>query len=151
MLGVVFFRNLVMDLVAMDVIFKLATSHKLDVCMYCYLFQVISGFNLKSLVMGMDWMDKHFKLATSSSLVSLFYCKQFQTLKTVNKPSHGWDRRGLQTGNLRVCSSDKIYQYIFSVSLKFGAYYITVQYGELIKKCYLMLPYTFFAFPCFSS
>ena len=54
MLGVVFFRNLVMDLVAMDVIFKLATSHKLDVCMYCYLFQVISGFKIPSDGYGLD-------------------------------------------------------------------------------------------------
>ena len=36
----------------------------------------------------------------------------------------------------------KWYQYIFSISLKSGAYYITGQWGEFIQKCYLMLSYT---------
>ena len=35
------------------------------------------------------------------------------------------------------------YQYIFSVSLKFGVYYITGQWGEFIKRCLLVLSYTF--------
>ena len=35
------------------------------------------------------------------------------------------------------------HQYIFSVSLKFGAYYITGECGAFIKKYYLMLSYTF--------
>ena len=34
-------------------------------------------------------------------------------------------------------------QYIFSVFLKFGAYYITGQWGEFIKQCYLMHLCTF--------
>ena len=37
-------------------------------------------------------------------------------------------------------------QYILSVSLKFGACYITDQCGEFIQKCYLMLLCTFLAF-----
>ena len=46
----------------------------------------------------------------------------------------------------------KWHQCIFSVSLKFGAYYITGQWGEFLKWCYLMLLYTFLAFfCCFSS
>ena len=40
----------------------------------------------------------------------------------------------------------KCHQYIFSVSLKSGAYYITGQWGKFIKKCYLILLYTFLAF-----
>ena len=40
----------------------------------------------------------------------------------------------------------KWHQYIFSVSLKFRAYYITGQWGEFINKWYLMLLYTFLAF-----
>ena len=45
----------------------------------------------------------------------------------------------------------KWYQYILSVSLKSGAYYITGQWGEFIKSCYLMLSYTLLAFFSFFS
>ena len=45
----------------------------------------------------------------------------------------------------------KWYQYIFSVSLKSGAYYISGQWGEFIKICYLMLSYTLLAFFSFFS
>ena len=46
----------------------------------------------------------------------------------------------------------KWHQYIFSVCLKFGAYYSHGWVGRVYKKCYLMLLYTFFAFfCCFSS
>ena len=38
----------------------------------------------------------------------------------------------------------KWHQYFFSVSLKFGAHYITGQFGQFIKKCYLKLFRTFF-------
>ena len=40
----------------------------------------------------------------------------------------------------------KWHQYIFSVSLKFRAYYITSQCGQFIKKCYLIVLCTFLAF-----
>ena len=46
-----------------------------------------------------------------------------------------------------------IWQYdtniFFSVSLKFEAYYITDQWGELIKKCYLKLSFIFWHFLLF--
>ena len=45
----------------------------------------------------------------------------------------------------------KWYQYIFSVSLKSGAYYISGQWGEFIKICYLMLSYTLLTFFSFFS
>ena len=45
----------------------------------------------------------------------------------------------------------KWHQYIFSVSLMFGAYYITGQWGEFIKRCYFMLLYTYLGFFCFST
>ena len=42
--------------------------------------------------------------------------------------------------------SDKMIPiYIVSVSVTFGAYYITDRWGEFIKKCHLMLAYTFLA------
>ena len=44
------------------------------------------------------------------------------------------------------CSSDKTIPSIFSVSVKFGLYYIMGQWSEFIKRCYLMVSYTFLAF-----
>ena len=50
----------------------------------------------------------------------------------------------------RVFSSGKITWINFSVSLTFEVYYITGESGEFIKKCYVMLLYTFLTFLLFS-
>ena len=50
------------------------------------------------------------------------------------------------SGYLECFCLTKWHQYIFSVSLKFEAYYITGQWVEFIKKCYLMLSDTLVAF-----
>ena len=71
-------------------------------------------------------------------------CRRVWTLRLRSRP--------LLTQGLRVLFSNVDecvhltiwHRYVFSVSLKFGAYYITGQCGAFIKKCYLMLFFAVF-------
>ena len=72
-----------------------------------------------------------------------------------------WSKRFLDLAwRMSVCTDSrkecihltKWHQYIFSVSLKFGACYMTGQCGQCIKKCYLIVLCTFLGiFFVFSS
>ena len=75
--------------------------------------------------------------ATGFELTATQFVSEHSTVCALHKQS---------TKEVECVHLTKCHQYIFSVSLKSGAYYITGQWGKFIKKCYLILLYTFLAF-----
>ena len=96
-----------------------------------------------------SWIGKHLTLSWRSFMMGPYHIESSSLICLENR----W------TGSYMICHETirdviraecarptKWHQYIFSVSLKFGAYYITGQWGEFIKKCYVILLYAFLAF-----
>ena len=87
-------------------------------------------------------------IATYISLIYIYFCKNVQkTFRNLGLSSRFYNFSAVSCNiHKEWVRLTKSCHYISSVTLMFEAHYITGQWGEFIRKCYLMLSFTFFAF-----